>query len=174
MLRGAHLSLRIMMPEEVTLYALRQNDPRRQRADRFRLVSPARAMAAHIRTSFLSEEETVLIIDLQEAAHVGYARWFTANPAAGTLEVEVVFYSPVHDTPALRSEALALICGYLFDDRPVERVQLVLLPEDEMGKSAATRAGFVKEGTLRQMVFARGRWRDLELWSVLREELCRA
>ena len=171
MLRGPQILLRIMTPEEVVPYALHLNHPEGRDKDDFCFVSPAKFMGNHISTSHYCEEEALLAIDKGEAKHVGYARFYLANPAVGNLELDIEFYDLENDNKENRCEAMALLGKYLFDDRPIERLQVMLRPEDETGRKAATDAGFVQEGTLKQMVFVRGEWRDLEIWSVLREEL---
>jgi hypothetical protein len=127
--------------------------------------------AAYGRDSFISEESTVLALDSDGRMHLGYGCWYPASSAVGNIEVHVHVYDTRDDRPELRAEAYRLLCRYLFDSRPIERVQLMLHPGDDIGQESAAASGFRKEGSLTSMFFALGEWQDVELWSVLREEL---
>lgn len=174
MLRGRALVLRLMRPEDVGGYVFMRNKVEGRSKESFCIESPTEAMRSHFATSSLGQEEGLLAIDVGARRHVGVAHFFLANPAVSNMELEVQFYRDEDDTIAHRQEALRLLARYLFDNRPYARLQLLLPPADDTGKIAAKAAGFVQEGLLRQIVFVHGGWRDLELWSVLREELCDA
>lgn len=171
MLRGRELTLRQLREGEVEEYVRFLNDPRRSVGQDFWFVSANQFQAEHARTSFLTAESGVLAIDIPGQKHVGVASWFVANSSLGNLELRVDFYHAELDTLARRREAYRLLGAYLFQTRPIARLQLLLRPEDETGLAAATSLGFCPEGLLKRLYFYDGAWRDLQVLSVLRDEL---
>lgn len=70
----------------------------------------------------------------------------------------------------LGSEALQLLLGFGFHDLNLERVQLHVLPGNHRAITLYEKLGFVREGTLRKAVFVDGRYQDLFVMGVLRDE----
>ncbi len=171
MLRGKNVSLRVMNTEEIVPHAHSLNRTGKFDTRGFAFVSPIQLMNNHVTSSQMSEEDAIFAIDTMDRMHAGFARYFYANPAVRNLEIEVVFYEKEQNTTPHRQEAMTLLAHYLFQDRPIKRVQLLLRQGDRVGEEAAKESGFKKEGTLRQMVFASGDWQDLDLYSVMREDL---
>lgn len=68
------------------------------------------------------------------------------------------------------SEALPLFSAFLFEARPIPRLQLTVVAGNEASRSVAERAGYRYEGTLRQAAFLAGKYVDLELLGLLRED----
>lgn len=62
------------------------------------------------------------------------------------------------------------LVAYLFDTTPVERVEAYTDVENVAERRALEKAGFTREGRLRATQFRGGRWRDVFLYSVLRDE----
>jgi RimJ/RimL family protein N-acetyltransferase len=65
--------------------------------------------------------------------------------------------------------AQAMLCEYLFEHTPVERVEAGTQPENVAEQRALERAGFTKEGELRRAEFRAGAWRDVWVYSRLRD-----
>ena len=55
--------------------------------------------------------------------------------------------------------------------RPINRIQLAIHPEKEASKRVAKKTGYTLEGLMRGCWFHQGRFQDLEIWSILRDEL---
>lgn len=68
------------------------------------------------------------------------------------------------------TEALRIFCAYLFELKPVQRLQIFTASENKAARRAAENCGFVYEGTMRKAFFARGKYYDLDFLSLLREE----
>jgi RimJ/RimL family protein N-acetyltransferase len=69
------------------------------------------------------------------------------------------------------TEALSLFVHYLFEAKKVNRLQLTVVVGNEASKRVAEKCGFRSEGILRQTMFHRGKYVDLEMFALLREEL---
>jgi diamine N-acetyltransferase len=68
------------------------------------------------------------------------------------------------------TDALNAICDFGFGELRLERIELHVYAENERGRRAYLKAGFVHEGTLRRAHFARGQHQDVHLMSQLRDE----
>ncbi len=68
------------------------------------------------------------------------------------------------------TEATALITGYAFETLNMNRVGLEVYEDNERGIKAYERVGFKREGILRQMMYREGRYWNVIIMSILREE----
>lgn len=68
------------------------------------------------------------------------------------------------------SEALGIFSAYLFELKPIPRLQLGTHVENLAARRVAEKCGYKLEGTLRQAVFARGKHVDCVQFSLLRDE----
>ncbi|MDQ2941098.1 MAG: GNAT family N-acetyltransferase [Chloroflexota bacterium] len=68
------------------------------------------------------------------------------------------------------TDALNAICDFGFGELRLERIHLQVYAENERGRRAYLKAGFVHEGTLRRAHFARGQHQDVNVMSQLRDE----
>lgn len=68
------------------------------------------------------------------------------------------------------SEALKLFSAFLFETKPIHRLE-VHADKDNIGsRRVAEKCGFTFEGIKRQAVFSRGKYCDLAIYSMLRDE----
>ncbi|NHC15255.1 GNAT family N-acetyltransferase [Motilibacter deserti] len=82
-------------------------------------------------------------------ADVGY---WTAAPARGR---------------GLTSDALRTLCSWLFEERGVARVELVVEPANTASRRVTEAAGFTAEGVLRGRLLLRGRRADVVMYARL-------
>ena len=68
------------------------------------------------------------------------------------------------------TEALRIFSAYLFELKPIPRLQLGTHVNNIAARRVAEKCGYRLEGTLRRMYFARGAYVDCVLYSLLREE----
>lgn len=68
------------------------------------------------------------------------------------------------------SFAVSEILRHAFQDLNLNRVELTVLPDNEPALKLYRKAGFQQEGLLRQHVFKDGKYRDMIIMSILREE----
>lgn len=71
----------------------------------------------------------------------------------------------------IATESTALLLEYLFYEIDVNRIQAFVMPQNERSKNVLLRNKFIKEGTIRQGNYWKGRGVvDLELYSLLKSE----
>jgi len=68
------------------------------------------------------------------------------------------------------TEAVKIMVDYLFLSKDIRRVQASINVKNIASQKVIEKNGFKKEGIVRQSYFARGEWRDMLLYSILREE----
>jgi RimJ/RimL family protein N-acetyltransferase len=68
------------------------------------------------------------------------------------------------------SEAVKIMVDYLFLSKDIGRVQACVDVRNDVSEKVLERAGFQKEGVIRKRAFFYGEWRDMTIYSILREE----
>lgn len=68
------------------------------------------------------------------------------------------------------SEALRLFTDYMFDWKDIPRLYLFIDPENAASVALARKTGYTHEGLMRRAVFARGAYRDLAVYGIVRAE----
>ncbi|MDP6736526.1 MAG: GNAT family protein, partial [Nitrospinaceae bacterium] len=67
------------------------------------------------------------------------------------------------------TEALTLFTYVLFVSKKINRLELKVIPGNAPSKRVAEKCGYQLEGVNRGAMFLRGDYRDLEVYSILRE-----
>jgi RimJ/RimL family protein N-acetyltransferase len=67
------------------------------------------------------------------------------------------------------TEAVEITLDYLFLSKNIVRVQAITEVRNLGSQKVLVKNGFKKEGVTRKSYFARGEWRDMCLYSILRE-----
>ncbi len=76
-----------------------------------------------------------------------------------------------HRGRGLMRRAIDLLCAWIFETLPMDRISIIAAVENAPSRAVAERAGFTFEGVLRSyIVFKDGR-HDVAMYSLLREEL---
>jgi RimJ/RimL family protein N-acetyltransferase len=71
------------------------------------------------------------------------------------------------------TRAVRLLATWAFREFGLRRIELVIAVENEGSNRVAERAGFTREGLLRQYRENKGIWRDHYMWSLLPSDLAR-
>lgn len=69
------------------------------------------------------------------------------------------------------TRAARLLAAWAFEEFELRRVELIIAVQNAPSNAVAERAGFQREGVLRQYREAKGIWRDHVSWSLLRDEV---
>jgi RimJ/RimL family protein N-acetyltransferase len=68
------------------------------------------------------------------------------------------------------TEAVQLAVDYLFMSKDIVRIQAGTFTENRASQRVLEKTGFKREGTIRKGLFSWGKWADICLYSILREE----
>jgi RimJ/RimL family protein N-acetyltransferase len=110
------------------------------------------------------------VIDGETDKAVGVASYLRIAPAASSIEVGHIHFSPLMQQTVLSTEAMYLMMAHVFDDLGYRRYEWKCNALNEASKAAALRLGFSYEGTFRQMSVVKGHNRDTAWFSLLDRE----
>jgi len=69
------------------------------------------------------------------------------------------------------TQAVRLMSGWVFDQMPIDRIQITIQQDNRASRAVTERAGYTFEGVLRSHTLIKGRRRDMAVYSLLRGEL---
>ncbi len=120
-------------------------------------------------TSLGSDPLFFAIIELTTNRPVGLAAYLRITPAAGTIEIGHLHYSPLLQRTRAATEAMYLMMRLAFD-LGYRRYEWKCDALNAPSRAAAERLGFKYEGTFRQVAVYKGRNRDTAWFSMIDTE----
>ncbi len=141
---------------------------------RFQLDHLPLLREAYRQTGLLKRGSGILLIEATTAQRViGFVRYTLLKlPDADLPYPEIGF--AIADTGArgqgFAKEAVGLLVDYLFSGYPTERVAAFTDVENLPAQRVLEGLGFQREGILRRAMFRDGRWCDIAVYGVLRDE----
>lgn len=115
-------------------------------------------------------EGRMLIMDINDTKYLGEILFFKGLEYQSGFEVGYELFHPSYAGKGYMTEALLLFCGYLFACYPINRIQVNAMRENISSCKVAEKCGFKYEGTMRKATYHNGKYHDLNLFSLLREE----
>ncbi len=167
LLEGKNVNLRIMEKEDLPLFAEWVNKP-----EVFGEYNPLHQMSRAQAEKILENphEETPFLILKKDGSKIGFVSYFYVLHVAGK-QLEIGYsLLPDERGKGYGTEAIEIMVDYLFLSRDIQRIQVQTDPRNIASQKLLAKAGFSKEGTLRKNFFMRGEWRDVYIYSILREE----
>ncbi len=115
-----------------------------------------------------------LAVEAADGTLVGEVSWHASNnstPPNGRCWNVGIWVLPAHRGHGYGSAAQRAVAVYLFAHTPLARVEASTEADNVAERRALLRAGFTQEGVLRRAVFRGGAYRDMVMFSLLRDEL---
>jgi RimJ/RimL family protein N-acetyltransferase len=169
MLAGKNVNLRVMEKEDLPLWADWNNDPEVMG----KFASPVQTSMAETEKSILEpgpHEFKPFMIEKKDGAKIGSIGYFyTLHPAGKMLEIGFGMV-PSERGKGYCTEAAQIMVDYLFLSKETPFIQATADIENIASQRVLQKVGFKNEGTMRKRSFVKGEWRDLALFSILREE----
>jgi diamine N-acetyltransferase len=165
LLEGKLVNLRVVEKEDLQLPVDLINNP-----DYFGEYNPLVQMSrADLEKQYekLGPEEKRFLIEKKDGNRIGGITHFLA--AGKILEIGYVLI-PSKRGKGYGTEAAKIMADYLFLSKDIVRIQAHTDVRNVASQKVLEKAGFRKEGTIRKFMFIRGEWRDMFLYSILREE----
>ncbi|WP_328991588.1 GNAT family N-acetyltransferase [Kribbella sp. NBC_01245] len=119
---------------------------------------------------FWERDEGTLLIWSRDDAMVGHIEFFRPINYWDAYELSYQLYDQTHAGHGYTTEAVCLLVDYLFGAKKVNRIQLVIVPENTASLRVADKCGFQLEGTARGAFFNGGRSVDVHIYSLLRDD----
>jgi RimJ/RimL family protein N-acetyltransferase len=131
--------------------------------------APARRFAAD---GYLGSDDGRLMVEVeQDNAAVGFVNWQAGSYGGMAKHWTIgIVLLPQWRGQGIGWRAQAMLCDYLFDHTPAQRIEAGTHPENIAEQKALEKAGFTLEGVIRAAEFRAGQWRDGYLYSRLRDD----
>ncbi|HEU5157288.1 MAG TPA: GNAT family protein [Streptosporangiaceae bacterium] len=122
-------------------------------------------------TGLLTPEGGTLAVGVEDDAVAGRVEWFKSlwgRPETSWCWTVAIGLRPSYRGRGIGTEAQRLLVTYLFDHTRAQRIQAFTDSANLAEQRALEKAGFEREGVLRQAQWRAGRWHDQILYSTLR------
>jgi len=158
------VNLRICEKEDLPLVAEWLNDPETMGV--FNPLRQQSKMELEKQYDKATPEERWFFIEKKDGSKIGGMGHF---PVGRLLEIGYSLI-PSERRKGYCTEAVKIMVDYLFLSKEIVRIQAHVDPRNVASQKVLEKNGFKKEGTIRKSLFAKGEWRDMFLYSILREE----
>ena len=172
MLRGNKIRLRPTQERDLeALYAHMNALEHRGAFFPVNLFSESKFRRDFAESGFWDKEEGMLLMVDGDDNIVGEIEFFPITNYLVGYELSYLLFGEQHAGKGYTSEAVQLLTEYLFAGKRTNRLQLNIHPDNEASRRVAQKNGYTFEGLMRGCWFHGGRFHDLEIWSILRDEL---
>lgn len=174
MLHGERVDLRPIEEDDLTQIEAWETDLNfRGEYNSFGLVPAGSVRRAFEQHAYLTDDHgRLLIINKANEAvgDIGYRLVRHGGGQANRVYEIGLTIAPQHRRRGFGAEAQRVLAAYLFATYPIARVQATTDVANVPEQRALERAGFTREGVLRQAQFRNGSWHDLIMYSAVRGE----
>ena len=122
-------------------------------------------------TGYWERDEGTLLIIGETGQMVGYIEFFKTVNYLDEYEIGYIIFEPEQRGKGTTTEALNLMVRYLFETKRMNRLRLIIHPDNASSRRVAEKCGFQHEGTARGAWFNNGKHQDVEVYAVLRHEI---
>ncbi|MEX0682233.1 MAG: GNAT family protein [Dehalococcoidia bacterium] len=112
----------------------------------------------------------LLLIDNEGGKVIGQIVFFKTVQYMTELEIGYIMYDTSARARGGMTEAVKLLTRYLFETKQFNRIRLCIATENGPSRRVAEKSGYKHEGTQRGAWWNRGRFYDMELYAVTRED----
>jgi len=174
MLRGERIDLRPIAESDLPLLESWEEDPSyNSDYNSFGLHPATHVRHAFVQHGYLTDDRGRLLAVDKAGEAVGDVSYRVVKHGGGianrVYEIGVTI-APEHRRKGYGAEAQSLLVTYLFATYAIARVQATTDVENLPEQRALERAGFTREGVLRQAQFRNGSWHDVVMYSKVRGE----
>ena len=120
--------------------------------------------------NFWGEDSGKLHVVDKDDNLVGAIMFFKSFEYTDGYEIAYRILKPEHRGKGYMSDALKTFVSYMFGIKPINRFMLRIFPGNIPSTKIAEKCGFKHEGTLRQAMFHDGKFSDLEIFGLIRED----
>jgi RimJ/RimL family protein N-acetyltransferase len=122
-------------------------------------------------TGFWSKDEGMLVIVNGGDEIIGHIEFFKTVDYLAEYELSYILYAPEHRGKGAVTEAVNLLVRYLFETKPINRIRLVIHPDNAASRRLAEKCRFRHEGTARGAWYNHGRYHDVEIYAILHDDV---
>ena len=122
-------------------------------------------------TGFWTREEGTLLITTGDARILGSIEFFPTVRYLSEVELSYQLFDRADDGHGYVSEAVGLLVRYLFENKALNRIRLIIHPGNAGSQRVAEKSGFQREGVMRGAFLSGGRYQDVQLWSIIHDDV---
>ncbi len=122
-------------------------------------------------SGFWGKDKGTLVIVSPTDEILGHIEFFTTVTYLDEYELSYQVYDAKQRGKGVATEAVRLLVQYLFETKRVNRIRLVIHPDNTASRRLAEKCGFRHEGTARGAWYNRGRHHDVEIYSILHDDV---
>jgi RimJ/RimL family protein N-acetyltransferase len=122
-------------------------------------------------TGFWGKEDGMLVIVSPKAEVLGHIEFFKTVNYLDEYELSYQVYASDQRGKGVATEAVKLLVRYLFETKRVNRIRLVIHPDNLASRRLAEKCGFRHEGTARGAWYHKGAHRDVEIYAILHADV---
>lgn len=171
MIRGRKINLRPITEEDLEeLYRIESDISELGDFDAFHIKSKQKYLTHFKETGFWSDDYSKMLLLDKSDVIIGEISCFKGMKYVDGYEIGYKIYRKKDRGNGYMSEALKIFTSYLFSLNPFRRISVNMFSGNIASEKLAQKCGYTYEGLMRKAVFCRGRYYDLKLYSILREE----
>ncbi len=123
---------------------------------------------------FWSKDDGMLAMVSPSDEILGHIEFFKTVNYLDEYELSYHVYALEHQGKGVTTEAVNLLVRYLFETKRVNRIRLVIHPDNLASRRLAEKCGFMHEGTARGAWYNRGAHQDVEIYAILHKDVITA
>lgn len=171
MIQGKKINLRLIQEEDIAKMAnLGNNLTERGEYLGIELCSEVLFKKRYSDNGFWQQDYGKMLIVDKEDTILGHIVFFKGVIGCEGYEIGYQIYKQGDRGKGYGTEALRLFSAYLFELKPINRLEICVFNGNVPSRRIAEKCGYVYEGTMRQAYFARGKYHNVQFFSILREE----
>lgn len=171
MIRGKRIVLRTVNPEELDYVYGLVSDISSKGPFWHLAIQPLNKFRSEFNENgFWSLDEGRMLIMSFDGDYIGEIQYFKGFDYQSGYEVGYEIFDPKFAGNGYMTEALSLFCAYMFAVKPINRIQVNIMSDNIPSIRVVEKCGFTYDGTMRQATFHNGKYHDLKLFSILRDE----
>ncbi|MBK8902966.1 MAG: GNAT family N-acetyltransferase [Anaerolineaceae bacterium] len=122
-------------------------------------------------SGFWNKEDGMLVIVSAQEQIVGHIEFFKTVNYLDEYELSYQVYAADRRGQGVATEAVGLLVCYLFENKRVNRIRLVIHPHNLASRRLAEKCGFRHEGTARGAWYHKGFHQDVEIYALLHADM---
>lgn len=175
MLKGKLITLRTVRESDLEkLYDFHTNI--QNRGDYFPrgILSQPALQKQFQENGFWGREDGMLVIVNSADQILGHIEFFKTVNYLDEYELSYQIYDIEQRGKGVMTDAVNLMVRYLFETKQMNRIRLVIHPDNATSRRLAEKCGFTHEGTARGAWYNQGTHNDVEIYSILHNEVIAA
>lgn len=120
---------------------------------------------------FWEKDDGMLVMVSPQDEILGHIEFFKTVNYLDEYELSYQLYAIEQRSKGVTTEAVNLLVRYLFETKRVNRIRLVIHPENQASRRLAEKCGFQHEGTARGAWYNKGKHQNVEIYAILHEDV---